>query len=83
MLEIKEALALAKKALPDGQIQKTIGYKNFFVFQIFSPDPFEGVLDPFYSVDRTTGEFRDFSIFTDGNGAEIYRLFETSTLGLG
>lgn len=83
MLGIKEALAIAKKAVPDGKVQKAISYKNVFVFQIFTDDPFEGQLDPFYSVDRNTGEFRDFSIFNGGNAVELVRLFETALEDLG
>lgn len=32
-------------------------------------------MDPFYSVDIQTGEFRDFSIITDGDISEINNLF--------
>ena len=36
-------------------------------------------MDPFYSVNINTGEFRDFSILTDGDIGEITNLFNSKS----
>lgn len=74
-LNIQEATKIVNKALPDHKINAYVEYKNLYLFQIFSKRPFEEELDPFYSVNRDTGEFRDFSIITDGNSTKINSLF--------
>lgn len=71
----QKALAAAKAAIPDGKIQAQIEYEGLIIFQIFTDDPHEGQMDPFYSYDPKTGEFRDFSVLTDGNTSEIMDLF--------
>ena len=75
MLSLNNALAVVKKNYPDGKIQKYIDYKNFYVFMIFGNDELEGQFDPFFSVDKNTGEFSDFSIITDGDPKELTDLF--------
>ena len=42
---------------------------------VFFSDPDEGIFDPFYSVDKTTGEVAKFSVFTDGDFDDIQDLF--------
>ncbi len=74
MPDIHEATRIAQTAFPDGRIEATIEYKNLFVFQMFVPEPLETLWDPWYSVDKSTGEFRDFSILEDGNVEEILTL---------
>ena len=76
LLDIKKALAKIDEVFPEGKIQSYIEYKNLFVFVIYSSSPGEEKYDPFYSFNRETGEFRDFSIFTDGNTEEILTLFK-------
>jgi|tagenome__1003787_1003787.scaffolds.fasta_scaffold20648247_2 hypothetical protein len=74
MLNEAEALKVAMKRMAPGSKHiKTVPYKNLFVFHINGPDPVEGNLDPFFSVDKTTGAFSDFSI-ADG-GVELVRKF--------
>lgn len=75
MLSIQEATRVIKKNLPKGSVQSSITYGNLFVFQVFHDDPDEGMMDPFFSVDKTSGEFAEFSILTDGNPVEIMNLF--------
>lgn len=76
MLDVKEAIKIVNKNIPTGKIQSYIVYKNVYLFQVFTNVPGESEFDPFYSVDKETGEFRDFSIITDGNISEISTLFE-------
>lgn len=75
MLSEKEATAKIRAVFPNRTIEPPIEYQGLFIFQAFSSDPLEGQLDPFFSVNKETGEVRDFSIITDGNAHEISRLF--------
>lgn len=69
-----EALKIAMKHMaPGSEHKRTVEYGNLFIFHINGPDPVEGDLDPFFSVDKTTGEFSDFSI-ADG-GPDLVRQF--------
>jgi hypothetical protein len=75
MLSVQEAQKIVQKQLPDGKIQASISYGDLYIFQVFTEDPFEEEDDPFFSVHKRTGEFKDFSVLTDGNTAEIISLF--------
>ena len=75
MLDINQAIDVVKSKIPDGFINSAIEYNGFYVFMVFSDDALEGQMDSFYSVDIQTGEFRDFSIITDGDISEISNLF--------
>lgn len=69
-----EALKIAMRHMaPGSKFVKSATYGNLFIFQINGPDPVEGDLDPFFSVDKTTGEFSDFSIVE--GGPELIRQF--------
>jgi hypothetical protein len=76
MLDINEATKIIKSNLPGEKINSYVEYKNLYLFQVFMQKPFEENMDPFFSVNRDTGEFRDFSIITDGNITEIVSLFK-------
>jgi hypothetical protein len=69
-----EALKIAMRYMaPGSKFIKSATYGNLFIFQINGPDPAEGDLDPFFSVDKTTGKFSDFSIVE--GGPELLRQF--------
>lgn len=69
-----EALKIAMRHMaPGSKFVKSATYGNFFIFQINGPDPVEGNLDPFFSVDKTSGQFSDFSIVE--GGPELIRQF--------
>lgn len=69
-----EALKIAMKHMaPGSKFVKAVSYRNLFIFQINGPDPVEGDLDPFFSVDKTTGAFSDFHL-PDG-GPQLVRQF--------
>lgn len=78
MHDLTAAEKIVRDNLPDGTIQKWVEYRGLYLFQVFNADPIEGTLDPFFSVNQQTGEFRDFSIITDGNIDEISALFSSS-----
>lgn len=75
MLNIDDAKVLLEEALANGVIVKGIDYGTLFIFLVDTHDPFEGQFDPFYSVDKLTGEIRDFSIIGSGNPKVIESLF--------
>lgn len=78
MLSKDDAYSIIYKELPTGKIQHCVEYNGVFVVQVFFDDPDEGTFDPFYSVDRTTGAFSDFSIITDGDPKVLDALFKES-----
>lgn len=75
MLNIKEAIEVVHKNHPNGEIQAWVTYKNLYLFQVFNKRPGEEEMDPFFSVNKETGEFKEFSVWTDGNVIEITSLF--------
>lgn len=75
MIDFVEAERIIKQEFPEATIPSFISYGNVFVFMVFSSDPDEGIFDPFYSVDKTTGEVAEFSVFTDGDFDDIQDLF--------
>lgn len=75
MLNIQEAEKIVYEVFPKGKIQAVVSYKDLYLFQVFTDRPFEENWDPFYSVNKATGEFRDFSVITDGNTSELVSLF--------
>ncbi len=75
MLSLDKATGIVKKTFPKGKISSSIDYNNLYIFQVFNPFPGEEGMDAFFSVNKKTGEFRDFSIITDGDITEITELF--------
>lgn len=82
MFDHNQATEVVRKMLPNGRIQKFVVYNDLYLFQVFTDDPDEEEMDPFYSVNRATGEFKEFSIITDGNISEIMALFAESKGGV-
>jgi len=79
MLDLKTATNVVIKNLPNGTIQCSVEYKDMYLFQVFGDDPGEEEVDPFYSVNKETGEFKEFSILTDGDIGEVVSLFKNVT----
>lgn len=77
MLDFKDAKRIIEKNLPNGIIKSAILYDGSYVFMVFID---EDEFDPFYSVDSENGEFRDFSILTDGDTSTIIRNFALNNL---
>ncbi len=75
MFNLDKATDVVKKTFPEGKITSNIEYKNLYIFQVFNPFPGEEGMDPFFSVNKQTGEIRDFSIITDGDTRELTKLF--------
>ncbi len=75
MVSLDKANRIVKKAFPKGKINSSIDYNNLYIFQVFNFFPGEEGMDTFFSVNKKTGEFRDFSIITDGDITKITELF--------
>lgn len=80
MLSFDQAVKVIKQNLPNGKIQNAVLYKDLFLFVVYNDLPGEEEMDPFFSVNKATGAFSDFSVITDGNITEIFKLFETEAL---
>lgn len=74
-VSLQKAINIVKKNIPNGKIDASIRYRDLYLFKVFIDNGFEKEMDPFYSVNINTGEFRDFSILTDGDIGEIINLF--------
>lgn len=77
-----QATRIVQRNIPRAKIQATVFYKDSYLFQVFTDDPEEGEMDPFYSVNRNTGVFTDFSILTHENAKQIVDLFIKAKGGL-
>lgn len=76
-ISLEEAEQLVLKNLPEGsKVVGKVDYQGMYLFLAPSPDPFEGYLDPFFSVDPETGYFRDFSPQDYDNPAELLNLLQ-------
>jgi hypothetical protein len=76
MLSELEATSIVRNTFPTSRVEPPIAYRGVYLFMVFNDDdPLEGDQDPFFSVEQSTGELRDFSIITDGDPNEITNLF--------
>lgn len=75
MLSEPDARVLVEMAFPESDVQTSIDYGRVYLFLVIGSDPLEGDQDPFFSVDKETGDLRDFSIITDGDPHEITKKF--------
>ena len=78
-VSLQKAINIIKKNIPNGKIDASIRYRDLYLFKVFIDNGFEKEMDPFYSVNINTGEFRDFSILTDGDIGEITNLFNSKS----
>ena len=62
MLNRLQAQTNLEKFYPDGTVKAWADYKDLFLFRVEHPSPLEKDWDPFFSVDKVTGEVRDFSV---------------------
>jgi len=78
MLSPTDAAKIVRENHPLGDIKSYVEYRNLYLFMVYNKRPGEEMMDPFFSVDKTTGEFKEFSVFTDGNAREVLNLFEAN-----
>jgi len=82
MLTSEQSMQAIRQVFPDSDLEITgpVDYQSVYLFRVIdTSDPIEGSWDPFFSVDKKTGEVRDFSIITDGNQGEIIQLFQEAS----
>jgi hypothetical protein len=74
MFNSAQALAQVKATLPEVEIKAWTEYRDIYLVRVEYPYPAEKDYDPFFSVDKDSGEVRDFSVITDGDLSEISAL---------
>jgi hypothetical protein len=74
MFNSAQALAQVKTTLPEVKIKAWTEYRQLYLVRVEYPYPGEQDYDPFFSVNKVTGEVRDFSVLTDGDLSEISAL---------
>ena len=79
MHSLNDGIKVVKNNFPKATVPKYVEHKNKFYFFVLTNEDESG-WDPFFSFDRTTGEFRDFSIITGEDALLIAKLFETKAI---
>ena len=79
MLDIEQATRIVNQNIPTGTVYKSVEHDNLFVFLVLTDDPEESGYDPFVSVNRDTGEFRDFSPFSSDHAKTVIGKFQTTS----
>ena len=80
LINIEKAKKIFNKNLPNYKIDSYIEYNDLFIFKAYNTnDKMEEFMDPFFSINRNTGLFSDFSVLTDGNMGVIFSLFEKNS----
>jgi hypothetical protein len=78
MLNVIDATRIVQRNHPEGIIKKVVSYKDLYLFMVFNNRPFEEQMDPFFSVNKETGVFNEFSVLTDGDTSEVLSLFQNA-----
>lgn len=72
MITLEKAKLILLSQRPNGtEILGSTEEGNLYLFIAPNPDPLEGRFDPFFSVDKETGYFRDFSPTDYDNSLDI------------
>lgn len=74
-----EATMIVRRALPEGKIHRRVEFGNFYLFMVFMDDKNEGSMDAIYSVDKESGEFKDFPYMNDDIFEEVIQLFSDAS----
>lgn len=62
------------RVFPKERFGRVSSIKKWYLFVIFLPNPLEGTMDAIYSVDKQTGEFRDFPYMKEEIFEEVMNL---------
>lgn len=81
MHSLNDGITVVKGNFPNAVVKKYVEFKDKFYFLVDTNEDESG-WDPFFSFDRVTGEFRDFSIIVGENAREVAILFETNPITL-
>lgn len=73
-ITLADARQIVIQNLPSGsEIKGSTEEGDCFLFIVITPDPLEGHLDPFYSVNKNTGVLIDFSPQDYSNSLDILK----------
>jgi hypothetical protein len=75
MFDANHAKALVRSFHPEVVVEDCFPYKELYLVRVTHDDPDEADYDPFYSVNKNTGEVAEFSVITDGDPSEIAQAF--------
>ena len=75
MLNLEQAVSEIKMSIDLVYKYKVIDHLGNFLFLV-APKGSDSFMDPFFIVDRVSGDVLEFSIFTDGDMASIISVFE-------
>lgn len=76
MFDINAAKKIALSNIRDGRVNAIRETDDLYILQIFTDSHEEGQMDPFYSVNKKTGAFSGFPMFSDKNFELISKLFK-------
>lgn len=79
MHSLNDGITVVKSNFPNAVVKKYVELKDKFYFLVDTNEDESG-WDPFFSFDRVTGEFRDFSIIVGESAREVAILFETNPI---
>lgn len=74
LLNQSQAQVRLEEALPGWPIKAWADYGDIFLFRIERPEAGEENWDPFFAVDKLTGQVLEFSVLVDGDLTEINNL---------
>lgn len=74
MFNLIQAQTNLVKFYPQATIKVWTPYQNLYLFRVEHPSVEEKDYDPFFSVDKDTGEVRDFSVLTDISMPDFMKL---------
>lgn len=77
MLDEAAAIEVVKTKAPNVSFTGPVQHEGYFIFCVPNPDPVEGSMDPFYSVNSISGAFESFSLFEND-----FKAIETKFLNL-
>ena len=80
MLKLEQAIGIVRKNLPKARVTKAVDFGDSYLIQAFWGEGPEAEMDPYFSVNKTTGEFRDFSILASNDRIAIVRAFTERNL---
>ena len=73
---IEQAEQIVLDHFPGADVKSAIEFEGKYLFIAHWDDPFEGHLDPFFSVEKETGYFRDWSPSNYPNPLEVITLLD-------
>ena len=83
MLKMEEAITIAKKKMPEGRLVSVTPLGELFVFVIFGEEgSLESEMDPYYSVNKSTKEFKEFSLVKDTTPSKFLLAFQKDSIEL-